>query len=152
LDDFGNKVIHRAELIVHKVPSTLENAFVPPVRLFLDRVNNARDSAFLLHNDVPLSADGSIGLNTFGGNLRTDNTYRFVITRHVQGIVTRKEPNQTLRLYAPLRASVFVPGFPISFPIPVNNAAAFGRVVVAGGNYTVDPTKSMRLRIIYSNL
>jgi hypothetical protein len=157
LDTFGNKVIHRAELIVTKIPSAIpvsDLTFTPPTRLMLDRINKTRDTAFILQNDLTPGLDGSISFSVFGGTLRVDNTYRINITRHVQGIITRHEPNDTLRLYAPLRTTVWASNLAPSqnpIAIPVLNRIADGRAVFAGGSYP-DPNVRLRLRIIYSNL
>ena len=157
LNTFGNKVIHRAELIVTKIPSAVpvsDQIFTPPARLMLDRINKTGDTAFILQNDLTPGLDGSLSYNLFGGTLNADNTYRINITRHVQGIVTRHEPNDTLRLYAPLRAFDWASNLAASqnhIAIPILSRVADGRVVLAGGSYP-DPNVRLRLRIIYSNL
>jgi hypothetical protein len=71
----------------------------------------------------------------------------------VQGIVTRAEKNDTLRLWAPLTTYEYnsVVRNYYSSPLPVNNRIAEGRVVLAGGTYP-DPNSRLRLRIVYSNL
>ena len=158
LDTLKNKVIHRAELIVTKVSSVADNIFTPPTQLFLDRKNSeAPDTLNLLNRDLVPGLDGSLDFATFGGALKYD-TYRFNITRFVQGIVTRHEPADTLRLYAPFRAmSIYAPNFISSnnvkglASIPVAKTIANGRVVLAGGNYT-NPDQRLRLKIVYSNL
>ncbi len=153
LDTMTNKVIHRAELIVTRIPSAMDNIFTPPALLFLDKINTARDSAFTFENDMTLDANNLYDPTTFGGELK-GNRYVFNITRHVQGILTRKEPNYLLRLYAPLYTSVFdrsTGPTPVRRAISVLAQPANGRVVVAGGNY-VDAAQRLRLRIIYSNL
>jgi hypothetical protein len=63
-----------------------------------------------------------------------------------------KKPNQTLRLFAPVRAFVYSNRFGRLSQMYIANQPAFGRVVLAGGNYTVVPGKRTRLRIIYSRL
>ena len=158
LDTFSNKIIHRAELIVSKIPSSSpisDNFFTAPDQLILDRIhyNSAGDTskAFVLDKDLNIGLDGSIGYNVFGGNLRSDNTYRFNITRHVQGIITRGEPNDSLRLYAPLRTLLYSPALATNVSVPVIDRIGEGRVVLAGGDYP-DPKLRLRLRIIYSNL
>lgn len=151
LGAFPNKVIHRAELVVHKVPSTLDNIFTPPSRLFLDHKGASDTAAFLFDNDIPPTSDNSFDLGTFGGNLRSDNSYRFNITRYVQGLVTKKDRNDTLRLYAPLRSIVFSSLFARRVTVPVSSVIANGRVVLGNGNHP-NPNQRLRLRIIYSNL
>jgi hypothetical protein len=147
LDTFSNKVIHRAELITYRIADPDATFFTPPLRLFLDKIRN--DTAFILANDMVIE-NGAINFNLFGGNLRTDNTYRFNITRHVQGIVTRKEPNTALRIYAPLDTRPYNPNNQ-QLLLQIIDRAAKGRVIVTGGEHP-DPNFRMRLRIIYSNL
>ncbi|RYG24397.1 MAG: DUF4270 family protein, partial [Chitinophagaceae bacterium] len=106
LSAFPNKIIHRAELIAYKVPSASDNIFTVPGRLLLDH-KGTTDTAFLFHDDIQIDASGSLNLSQFGGSLRSDNSYRFNLTRYVQGLVTRKERNDTMRLYAPLRSTLF---------------------------------------------
>jgi hypothetical protein len=157
LSTLGNKVIHRAELIVTTIPSTSENIFTPPSRLFLDRKGSGTpDTAFLLYRDLAPGADGSLDFNSFGGNLKSGK-YIFNITRFLQGVITKHEPIDTLRLFAPLRVDEYAPGFASEnnkkgrAGIPVLNKIAEGRVVLGGGSYA-DDSQRLRLRIIYSNL
>ena len=153
LENFPNKVIHRAELIAYRISSPLDNIFTSPSRLLLDRVykTSTIDSAYIFENDLQVGADGSLNLAGFGGNLRSDNSYRFNITRYVQGIVTRKERNDSLRLYAPLRSTLYAKSLAQSISVPNLDNIAKGRVVIAGPNY-LDPNLRLRIRIIYSNL
>lgn len=148
LSTFQNKVIHRAELIISRLPTTTDDIFTLPSLLFLD--HKSSDTAYTLNNDIAFQGS-SYDIVLFGGRLRSDNTYRFNITRHVQGIITRQEPNDTLRLYAPLRTTLFDKNFRSNQTITVLSQIANGRVVLAGGNYP-DAAQRMRLRIIYSNL
>ena len=152
LDTFSNKVILRAEIIATPVSSGFP--FSPPFRLMLDRIHhNVPDTAFLLQNDLVVGADGSINWSLFGGSiLSTDGAYHLNITRYVQEVITRKEPNDSLRLYAPLRTSVYASNLGAIISLPVSNRIAGGRVVLAGGNYTANPAIRLRLRIVYSNL
>jgi hypothetical protein len=151
LDTFGNNVIHLAELIIYKLPSASEDVFTPPSQLMLDKINNAKDTAFNLVNDLPIQDQTPIPFSTFGGQLKFDQTYRFNISRHVQSIVTRKEPNNLLRLYAPFTTSVFVRNLGRIATLQVLDRIADGRVVLAGGNFG-DPALRMRVRIIYSKI
>jgi hypothetical protein len=147
LDTLGNKVIHRAELIIPKLSSAMDNVFGPPQFLWLDRINQADHVPSTLHNDV-LFTTNSYDVQRFGGQLKSDNTYRFAITRHVQGIVSRKESNDTLRLHAPYRVTLFDKNFNGKQIVSVLDEVAKGRVVVAGGNH---PSTPIRLRVVYSN-
>jgi len=156
LSSFPNKVIHRAELIAYSVPA--DNAagseyLITPNRLFLDHKgeNNSKDSAYFFDNDIQPGIDGSLDFTAFGGTLRSDQSYRFKLTRYVQGIVTRGERNDSLRLFAPLRSNVYAKSLNQVISVPNLDFIAKGRVVIANGNYP-DPSKRLRLRIIYSNL
>jgi hypothetical protein len=151
LDTFSNNVIHHAELIIYKVPSASDNIFTPPVQLMLDRINNAKDTVFNLENDLPIVQGAAVPFSSFGGQLKTDNTYRFNISRHVQAIVTKKQTNNTLRLYAPLTTTVFARNLNQLVTLQVLDQIANGRVVLAGGNYG-DPSLRMKVRIIYSKI
>ncbi|HEY6062015.1 MAG TPA: hypothetical protein VIV35_00300, partial [Chitinophagaceae bacterium] len=62
-----------------------------------------------------------------------------------------KKPNQTLRLYAPVRAFVFSTRYNRRSQMYISNQAAYGRVVIGGGNYAITG-KRLRLRVIYSKL
>jgi hypothetical protein len=146
LDTFSNKVIHRAELIIPKLSSAQDNIFGSPQLLWLDRINQADNVPSTLQHDVFFTTN-SYNVDRFGGNLK-GNTYQFAITRHVQGIVTRKETNDTLRLHAPYRVTLYDNNFKGKQLVSVLDEVAKGRVVVGGGNH---PTDSIRLRIVYSN-
>jgi hypothetical protein len=152
LDGFGNKTIHRAELVAVKIPSTDDNVFTAPDQLMLDRKNsNTPDTVFMLEKDLVADASGNLGFSSFGGVLRTDNTVRFDISRYIQGIVTRHAANDTLRMYAPLRTRVFNSAFNTYLDVNVNRDIAKGRLVLGGGSYA-DSTMQLRLRIVYSDL
>lgn len=152
LDTLKNKVVHRAELVAYRVstPGDRSDIFTPPTQLFLDRKH--ADTALLLEKDIAMNSDGSLNFQTFGGSLKLDNTYRFNITRYVQEIITRHTPNDTLRIYAPLRTDLWIPtSKTYYYNLPVLSQVAYGRVVLAGGNYA-DPNMRLRLRVIYSKL
>jgi hypothetical protein len=161
LDTFGNKVVHLAELIVPKVPSADEDKFTPQPQLFLDMINKTNDTVFTIQNDLVLSNFG-YNFDQFDGFLRNhagNREYRFNISRHVQGIATRKEPNFDLRVYAPFETLVYYlpPGdlhnrkFASRQNIPIIPRIASGRVVVGGGANT-NSTYKLRLRIVYSKI
>lgn len=154
LDTFRNSVIHRAEIVVTPLPSLQENIFGYPLGLFLDRINNAGDTVYTFDNDMQINFTGnsySYDIAAFGGLLKTDSTIRFNISRYVQNIITTKSRNFTLRLYVPVRAFVYSPGFNLTNQIFVTDRPAYGRIVVGGGSF-INPAKRMRLRIIYSKL
>lgn len=158
LDTLSNKVIHRAEIVASQINSPLD-VFGPPDRLILDHINKTHDTAFLFENDLTPSLDGSLAYNVFGGDYNIyEHQYKFNITRYIQGIITRKEPDDSLRMYAPLRTLLFAKNLlTTSTPhgsyiaVPVLRRVADGRVVLGGGSYST-PGMRLRLRIIYSNL
>lgn len=154
LDTFKNKLVHRAELIVTRIGTPLQDWFTAPDQLFLDQIktDNGKDSAFLFDEHYSL-LNQTFDYNSFGGHLRSDNTYRFNITKAVQDIITRDSSNYQLRIYAPFRTAPYDSRIqPAAIrTIPVLPYQAYGRVVLAGGNHT-DATMRMRLYVIYSNL
>jgi hypothetical protein len=152
LDAFGNKTIHRADLIAVKIPSTGDDIFTAPDQLMLDRKNsNTPDTVFMLEKDLVADASGNLAFSAFGGVLRPDNTVRFDVSRYIQSIVTRHVANDTLRMYAPLRTRVFNSNFKMYLDVNVNRDIGKGRLVLGGGTYA-DSTMQLRLRITYSDL
>ena len=148
LDTLSKYVVHRAELIATKIsPST--DIFAPPSWLFLDRLSPNQDTSYIFQRDL----QPGTGLAPFGGNLRSDNTYRFLITRYVQQVISDEIPNHILRIHAPLRTTPRVYGDSIfnAGTIPVLSEIANGRVVLGGGSHP-DPNLRMRLRVVYSRL
>lgn len=152
IDTLTNRVIHRAEIVVEKLPAVSETFGIPDL-LFIDLLNASGDTAFTIPNDFVRTGNNTYDVNLLGGRLK-DNKYVFNISRHLQNIVTNKKPNLRLRIYAPfitqpytLAASGSRSDFPVTFLI--NSKVAQGRVIVAGGNH---PTKKMQLRIIYSKI
>lgn len=148
LDTLSNNIIHRAELIITRIPTPGENTFIPPVQLLLDRLSPNKDTAYIFDKDLVTSS--GLNFEIFGGTLKS-NTYRFNITRYVQGIVTKNERNDILRLHAPLRTTLYFPGTTNSVSVPVLFEIANGRVVLAGGNYT-NPAIQTKLRVVYSKI
>lgn len=151
LDTFSNKTIHRAEIFAEKISSGSDNVFTEPVQLMLDRKNKAGDTVFMLQNDLVADPTGAVLYAPFGGKLLSDNTIHFNISRYIQSVITKHEPNDTLRMYAPLRTEVFNSNFNTYLSIPVIDAIAKGRLVLGGGTYA-DSSMRLKLRIIYSNL
>lgn len=166
LSGLSNRIIHRAELRVTRLETPSDVKFPAPALLFLDAETTDRDSVYTIQNDFLLSPiTGTLGrfvgnFDVFGGLLK-NNTYRFTLTRYVQGIVTRGEPNQTLRLHAPYEpAPYFVPPGKFSDYQPnslsilsfgVVDQLSKGRVVLWGGN-APDASKKLQLYIIYSKI
>jgi len=161
LTGMSNRIVHRAELQIEQVPgnSATDGLFTPPL-VFLNAFNDT-SKQFYIPYDVETGFSGVQNYNDFGGVpvRKTDAfgnqvySYNFNISRYVQGIVTRKEPNYKLRLFAPYDETLyFQPSSNLVFPIvstgTVNNTA-IGRIAVGGGNHS---TRKMKVRIIYSVL
>jgi hypothetical protein len=151
LQGFGNKLIHRAELIATRIPTESEAFFTAPQRLFMDK-SGGGDSAFIFREFLlPTQGGYSYNFNSFGGNLRADQTYRFNVTSAVQDFLARDSANYRLRIYAPFKTAPLDPASLQALSVPVIPFPAYGRVVLAGGNYA-EEAKRMRLRVIYSKL
>ena len=164
LSALSNRVIHRAELRVTQLETGSEATFAPPNLVFLDEETLDKDSAYTIQNDFNLTQTSSrfaANFDVFGGFLRSDKTYRYTISRRVQGMVTRKEPILRFRLSAPYEPEnyFYPPGkfadYPPStlqkLPFTVLFQPANGRVVVWGGS-APDPAKKMKLYIVYSKI
>lgn len=169
LSNLPNSIIHRAELIMEQVPSLGANEIymLPPNYLYLDVADTASKYYF---KPFPIDLEpetgytvfpgvSNINFNYFGGFLRYKPNpagganigyYNFNITRYVQGIVTRKEPNKVLRLFAPYELD-YTKNLGIFAKYRYTNSLAYGRVKLYNGNLTNGNTR-MRLRIIYSKI
>lgn len=149
LKTLSNRVIHRAELIFEDI-NPGETVYMRPNLLFMDAIDTLTKQTTTIPYDFNYQTDF---VTLFGGSAR-NNRFVFNISRYVQSIVTRKERDFTFRIAAPYKtqATDFASGL-IPLPaIPINSPIATGRVVLAGGNYTTDPSKRARLRIIYSKI
>lgn len=155
LKTLANSLIHKAELIIEKLPSVEDNVFAPPI-LFLDLIDSFNNRFITIQNDLILDNQQNYNVNEFGGIIRND-MYAFDISRHVQGILSRKNPVYTFRLHAPYITSMYytIPGVNPNtvsanvVPFQVNGRIAAGRVVTGGAAH---PTKKARVRIIYSKI
>jgi hypothetical protein len=156
LKGLSNRVIHRAELIVERETATIpgNDAFVPPTYLFLDAMGSVKSDSILAIPNYDFRAEsGGFNVGEFGGFLQND-IYNFNISRYVQGVVTRGEPSLNLRLHSAFYPILYYrdPQFGLSpYGFNLSTKIGFGRVVVRGGSYA-DPTKRLRLRIIYSKI
>jgi hypothetical protein len=157
LPGLSNRVIHRAELILEKIPSLQDNFYTPPPILFIDGVNATGDSTFTIRNDFVFTGQGlGYDVGSLEGILRNNTKYMFNLSRYVQSIVTKKLRSHTLRVYAPYAVRPYfengngvVSAFPPLTEFVINTPIAANRVVVGGGSH---PTNKMRLRIIYSKI
>ncbi len=154
LDTFRNVVVHRAELIASPLPSLQSGTFGYPLGVFMDRISPNGDTAYTFDSDMLITNNFSsftYDINSFGGQLRTDSSYRFNVTRYIQSLVTQRLRNDSLRFYVPIRAFLYSPTYQFRNQIFVTDRVAYGRIVLAGGNYP-DATKRLRLRLVYSKL
>jgi len=168
LSGLQNSIIHRAELAMYQVAdvSSLDMIFTPPYLLLhsYDSLNKVKTN---VPNDFVYNTTSGVNTSTFGGYLLqrnltgygTVNSYVFDVSRYVQGIITRKEGNLTLRLSAPSNDSLkYTDPYPATtsttyYIMPSNaNNVANGRVLLAGGGMDITSPLRMRLRIIYSKL
>jgi hypothetical protein len=149
LNTLSNRIVHRAEIIFEDINPT-ETIYTKPNFLFMDAIDTVNKRIVTMPYDFNYENDFT---NTFGGTVK-NNKYIFNVSRYVQSIVTRKEKDYTLRLSAPFRTRAidYASGLIPLTPIPINTPIAAGRVVLAGGNYSADPSKRARLRIIYSKI
>lgn len=156
LRNLPNCIIHRAELIFEILDNVPAPVYTTPEQLFLDADDTANKRILAIPYDFSYQDNF---LELVGGNAK-NNKYTFGITRYIQGVVTRKDPDYTLRLTAPFRTNAGeLRGSVIILPTPpssksgfsINTTIAAGRVVLSGGNYE-DRTKRARLRIIYSKI
>ncbi|RYY40788.1 MAG: DUF4270 family protein [Chitinophagaceae bacterium] len=152
LDTMTNKLVHRAELVASIVPSASSDVFTPPAAMYLGR--RSGDSMLQIRDDSLSALLGSSGAvsSIFGGSLKTDNTYRFNMSLYVQQVLLHNVSNDQLKLFAPYKVRVADARFPrAGRSIYGISRIAQGRAVLGGGTFA-DPSKRMRLRIVYSRL
>ncbi len=173
LSTLSNRIIHRAEIIVEQIPTDpiYDTIFYAPNYLYIDlkdtttATNRWKPIYFDLNPNVTYDPDyktsifyyppgNQVDFAYFGGYKRNRidrfgnpiSYYNFNITRYLQHLVTRHNPNYQIRLYAPFNISYpQYSSFPLSYP----NNIALGRVKIGSGT---NPNYKLRLRIIYSNL
>ena len=169
LKTFGNKIIHRAELIAEQVPddarlSTTDSYMTAPNYLFLGVYDTATKQLRTVPNDY-LGQSNPHYLLQFGGQKISKSlngysnvaTYNFNVSRYVQGLIARTDSLFDFRLYAPVNDSVkFVQPYPFNkiqsteyLTSALGNQPAIGRVRLGGGSHS---KFRMRLRIYYTNL
>jgi len=138
----------------------------PPTNLYLDAYDSSVSAFRAIPYSVNFDLSGTSNLAEFGIGPKTkkdvlgnDISYwRFDITRYVQHVVNDTEPAYNLRLSAPLYVrELYRAGSASSsstlIQIPVNAAAAKGRVRLAGNTGPGDTNpQRMRLRLVYSKI
>jgi hypothetical protein len=149
-----NRLIHRAELVLNKFPSTDLSYAVPPL-IFIDAITDDGDSAIFIRNDMVFTqSNPGYDFSLLGGIYRNDQ-YVFNLTRYIQSIVTKQLKSYKLRVYAPLYARDYflfdnTDQSGGTRNVFVNTPVGFGRAVLYGGA-SADP-KRPQMRIIYSRL
>ena len=159
----GNKIIHRAELIITEAGANNPTLYSPS-RMYLDVIDSAVPAKF---KAVPFDfyiTGNAADLNYFGGQRKyvldglgnTVSQYTFNVSKYIQSLISHGKPNCDFRLYAPYDSRYYsnAVGYfqdiqSTFFLFPVINLPTFGRVIVGGG---VHPTSRMRLKITYSNI
>jgi hypothetical protein len=163
----GNRLIHRAELIVEQVHdnNNTDTIFPAPEFLYLD----AFDPTIILPrkqfrtipydliydgSDYNRSSFGSFPINTVDGSGNKIKVWKFNISRYVQHVLTGTSTLYDLRLSAPylVREEYGTPPLVSDQTLvlfPNLNGIVKGRVRVGGGSHT---TQRMRLRLIYSKI
>lgn len=156
IDEFkqkkGNVIVHLAELSMQEVPTPgrRPTIFTTPEYLYLEMLDSSSKRLLPFLSDGFLN--GKFESYLFGGQRRyisnrSNNlvsAYKMNITRYMQGIVTRNNPNLQLKLFAPF--SLRYEDLFITFAL---NNLSRGNVVIGGGNHATDRIK---LRVIYSKL
>jgi hypothetical protein len=165
LTGMTNRIVHRAELILEQVPGApaVDTIFSAPAYLYMDLIdtgtNNFRPIPYDLNPDIgyPIYPGlSNFNFGYFGGFRRfkqdafgkTINYYTFNVSRHVQGIVTRKEPVYKFRVYAPFQLD-YTRLLGIFGKENFFNAIALGRVKLGSGT---NANYRMRMRIVYSKI
>lgn len=158
LDTMSNKLIYRAELIVNELYAPTNQMFAQPDYLFVDYFDSSTSKYSTFIHDFSVSTDGynpdfgMIPKSIMNSANEQVFQWKFNISRYVQGIVTRKEKNQLLRLYAPFLTTVnynYSGSGVLNGALNINSNIAKGRVIVGGG---LHPTQPMKVRVIYSKV
>lgn len=170
LSSLQNSIIHRAELVAYQAAGAASSdmIFSPPRYLLLSAYDSVKKVKINVPNDFIVNTSSGANTSTFGGYLVQKNIpdfgtvkgYIFDISRYVQGILTRKDSNLTLRLSAPSNDSlIYTAPYPATgasstyYLQPSNtNNVANGRILLAGGGMSAGSPLRMRLRIIYSKI
>lgn len=160
LSNLSNRLVHRAELIVEQVYDPSDLIFPPPTFIYLDAYDTAAKKFRTIPYDVTFDQTGQLNTQIFGlvGERAVDpanntiSVWRLNISRYVQNVLNKTSPLHELRLSTPYALTTLYSGPEVLTTFSINNVYARGRVRVAGGNYTANPARRMRLRIIYSKI
>lgn len=156
LDEFkqkkGNVMVHLAQLSMEEVvtPGRKSNLFQTPEFLYAEMKDSSNGKFYPFLSDAFLN--GKYQTFIFGGVRKYKNDgfnnlvsyYDMNLTRYLQGIITRNNPNFQLRLTAPY--SIRYEDLFITFAL---NNLCRGNVVLGGGNHS---NRKMKFRVVYSKL
>jgi hypothetical protein len=131
-------------------PGKRPGLFDTPEFMYLEYLDTIKNAYTPLSEDAFL--DGQFEPIFFGGkrkyvkdiNNNLVSSYDMNVTRYLQGIITKNNPNFKLKLFAPY--AVRYENLLITFAL---NNLARGNVVLGGGSHA---TKKMKFRVIYSKL
>jgi hypothetical protein len=153
LNNYANRLVHRAELIATRLHTVDEDKYPAPPYLYLTRTTNGTDTMLVPDDSLAVNpSTGAVNALLYGGKLLGDDTYRFNLTRHVQNIVTHAAPNTKLKLFAPFRYTVNDVRFPNAVrTFGILPRVAYGRVVLAGST-NANTQARMRVRVIWSRI
>ncbi len=165
LSGLGNRIVHRAELLMEQVYNgTTDTMFYNPPTMFVDAWDPSISKYRTIPYDFALSTTGAGNYTSFGSFPQNGvdpsgnaiKKWNFNLTRYVQHVLNGTLPLYELRLFSPvlivdqygIPGGVLADGAVIVQPYsPVTFAK--GRVRLGGGNHA---TQRMRLRIIYSKI
>ena len=150
----GNVMVHLAQLSMEEVvtPGRKPEIFTTPQYMYAEIYDSYSNKYF------PFALDGlnngQFDPNRFNSQKKIvkDNQnisvsrYDLNLTRYFQNIVTRNSDNYPIRLSAP-----YFVAYNHIFTFFSLNPIGGGHIVLGGGNHS-NPTKKMKLRIVYSKL
>ncbi len=167
LAGLGNRLIHRAELIMEELYDISDSTYTPPEFMYLDAYDPTitknykyrtipYDLTYSNSGDLNLSALGVIPTNVPDGLGHNVRTWKFNISRYVQHVLNGTQSLYDLRLSAPFSLNEqfgIPPGTDLTINVFVNPTIVKGRVRLIGNNGPLDTNpRRMRLRLVYSKL
>jgi hypothetical protein len=158
----SNRIVHRAELIMEQVYDNSDKIYSIPQVLFLDAFDTAKQKFRTIPFDFGLTpangcpttnaqAFGVSGKKTTDGSGNPIQVWKFNMSRYVQNVLTKVEPNRNFRILTgytlfDIYKGTFGEGEQF---LCLNPSIVAGRVRLGGGNHA---SQKMKLRIIYSKI
>jgi Domain of unknown function (DUF4270) len=162
LSGLSNRIVHRAELVMEQVYDNSDKIYSTPQVLFLDAFDTAKQKYRTVPFDFSLTPSagcpstnaqlfGMLSKKTTDGSGNPIGVWKFNMSRYVQNILTKVEPNRNFRI---LTGYSLVDIYKGPFGegeqfLCLNPSIVAGRVRLGGGNHA---SQKMRLRIIYSKI